>query len=47
MAFAKAQRGTEVIWIGGHIRILDDMVIVSIPEEKYQEFLEIVREEHA
>ena len=47
MAFAKAQRDTEVIWIGGHIRILDDRVINSILEEKYQEFLEIVREEHA
>ena len=38
MAFDKAQRGTDVIWIGGHIRILDDRVIVSIPEEICQEF---------
>ena len=44
MAFDRAQRATEVIWIGGHIRILDDRVIVSIPEEKCQEFLKIVNE---
>ena len=44
LAFHKAQRGTDVVWIGGRLKISEDKVVVSIPESKLQEFLSIVDE---
>ena len=40
--FHKAQRGTSVKWIGAHIDIARDRVIVSIPEPKLKHFLDLV-----
>ena len=44
LAFHKAHRGTTIVWIGGHITIERDRVIISILENKFMEFLSLVEE---
>ena len=44
LAFPKAQRGTDLICIGGQIHITHEAVIVSIPPEKVKDFLGMVEE---